>query len=117
MWVPSGLEKETVAQRTPRVAGIAGLAEAVKASHQLALWALPQPLAKANDEVYRARLGHHLGGECGTGLRMGIEATEGLSRGSTATWAPGRSKRYCRPVTGPVTVSPVLPMYSKTVPG
>src|SRR5271166_1237923 len=46
-----------------------------------------------------------------------MAATDGLSRGSTPTRDPVRSKRYCRPVTGPVTVSPVWPMYSKVMPG
>src|SRR5271166_1085483 len=59
---------------------------------------------------------HTLRKDCPTCRRTGTAATEALSRRSTSTWAPGLSNKYCRPVTGPVTVSLVLPIYSNVAP-
>lgn len=50
-----------------------------------------------------------------TGLRFGTAATAVRSRGSMTSRAPDRSKRYWRPVTGPVTTNRVRPTYSYTV--
>ncbi len=89
----------------------------------------PQCLSAPSPQCHNARLPQQtLVGSRGYGdpstpcrcyaisLSAAIRASPGLSCGLTCNCAPGRSKRYRAPVTGPTTVSAVLPKYSNRGP-
>ena len=67
-------------------------------------WASVESLLRVVDSTYSVAIR----------LTCGTPASDAASRASTRARAPGWGKRYRVRVTGPKTVSPVLPMYSNS---